>query len=72
MTGDPQVDALSDLVDRKTAARLLDVAARTPDRWHKERVGPPRLQLGRKVRYRRSSLEKWVSSREVAGVGALR
>lgn len=64
MTGVSHVDALSDLVDRDTAARLLGVAPRTLDRWHKERSGPPRLQIGRKVRYRRTSLDQWVRARE--------
>ena len=64
--GIQSTDVISDLIDREDAARLLGVAARTLDRWHIERVGPPRVQLGRKVRYRRSSLESWVRSREVA------
>jgi Helix-turn-helix domain len=58
--------ALDDLVDRNAAARLLGVAPRTLDRWHIQHIGPPRIQLGRKIRYRRRSLEQWVCSQEVS------
>lgn len=62
-----QSDVLNDLVDRETAAHLLGVAPRTLDRWHGEHVGPPRLQIGRKVRYRRTSLDNWVRGLERRG-----
>jgi excisionase family DNA binding protein len=55
---------LDELVDRVTAARLLGVSAQTLDRWKSEGDGPSRLTIGRKVRYRRSSLEAWVAGRE--------
>ncbi|WP_131233105.1 helix-turn-helix transcriptional regulator [Bradyrhizobium ottawaense] len=57
-------DALGDLVDRDTAARLLGVVPRTLDRWHLQRRGPPRVRIGRKVRYRRRSLSDWVRDHE--------
>ena len=57
--------AVSELVDRRHAARLLGVSPRTLDRWHLLRIGPPRVALGgRKIRYRLSSLDAWVRSRE--------
>jgi excisionase family DNA binding protein len=55
---------LDELIDRETAAHLLGVSARTLDRWQSEGSGPARINLGRKVRYRRSSLEAWVAGRE--------
>ena len=58
----------SELVDRPHAARLLGVSSRTLDRWHLLRIGPPRVALGHhKVRYRLSSIEAWVRSRESIG-----
>jgi predicted DNA-binding transcriptional regulator AlpA len=60
--------AVSELVDRRQAACLLGVSPRTLDRWHLLRIGPPRVTLGgRKVRYRLSSLDAWVRSREFIG-----
>ena len=60
--------ALSELVDRQEAARLLGVAARTLDRWHLLRTGPPRVTLGgHKVRYRLSSIVLWIESQEFVG-----
>jgi excisionase family DNA binding protein len=55
---------LDELVDRVTAAQLLGVSPRTLDRWKNKGDGPSRLTIGRKVRYRRSSLEAWVAGRE--------
>jgi len=60
--------AITELVDRQQAARLLGVSPRTLDRWHLLRIGPPRVVLGRhKIRYRLSSLDAWVRSREFVG-----
>ena len=59
--------ALGDLVDRSGAAELLGVSARTLDRWHFLREGPPRIQLGRKIRYRRAAIDNWVLARETVG-----
>jgi hypothetical protein len=64
MKANTQSDVLSDLIDRETAAHLLGVAPRTLDRWHLQHVGPPRLQIGRKVRYLRTSLDVWVRGLE--------
>jgi len=55
---------LDELVDRVTAAKLLGVSPRTLDRWKSNGDGPSRISIGRKVRYRRSSLEAWVASLE--------
>ena len=60
--------AVNELVDRTQAARLLGISPRTLDRWHRLRIGPPRVALGgHKVRYRLSSLDAWVRSRESIG-----
>ncbi|WP_147028690.1 helix-turn-helix transcriptional regulator [Methylobacterium oxalidis] len=54
----------SDLLTRVAAAKLLDVSPRTLDRWHLERTGPPRITIGRKVRYRLASINRWLATRE--------
>lgn len=46
------------------AAEEIGVTPRTLDRWHAERVGPPRTQLGRKILYRKAALMDWVARRE--------
>lgn len=60
----PTTGTLEDLVDRQEAARLLGVVPRTLDRWHLAQTGPPRVLIGRKVRYRRQTLEQWVCETE--------
>jgi hypothetical protein len=46
------------------AATELGVSTRTLDRWHAERVGPPRTLFGRKVLYRQAALFDWAARRE--------
>jgi hypothetical protein len=54
---------------RPSASRTLARSIpRALDRWHLFRIGPPRVILGaHKVRYRLSSFDAWVRSREVVG-----
>lgn len=53
-----------DLLNRQEAAAFIGVADRTLDRWELLRQGPPRLKLGGLVRYRKSSIVRWLESRE--------
>jgi predicted site-specific integrase-resolvase len=46
------------------AAAELGVCKRTLDRWRKLGEGPPVTKLGRRVLYRRSSLEAFLLARE--------
>ncbi len=55
------------MLDRQAAATFLGVSPRTLDRWHLLREGPPRIALGRKIRYRRAALEQWILTRETIG-----
>ena len=45
-------------------SELLTVSRRTLCRWHRLRRGPPRIKIGRKVFYRRSSVYAWLNSVE--------
>jgi excisionase family DNA binding protein len=44
-------------------AALLNVPVGTVYRWNYERTGPPRVRVGKHVRYRREDVEAWISSR---------
>ena len=55
---------LSDYFTQKEAASELRVTERTLDRWQRLREGPPITKLGRRILYRRSSLQAWLRRRE--------
>jgi hypothetical protein len=55
---------LSDYLTQIQAATELKVTERTLDRWQRLREGPPITRLGRRILYRRSSLQAWLRSRE--------
>ncbi|TXN72856.1 helix-turn-helix domain-containing protein [Methylobacterium sp. WL6] len=68
-TANPQRrDLFAELVDRTAAAELLGVSPRTLDRWHLLREGPPRILVGRQVRYRVSALEAWLLAHETTSI----
>lgn len=45
-------------------AALRDVSLRTVKRERAARRGPPFIQLGRKVFYRRAAIEEWLLAQE--------
>ena len=69
-SGEARGRLIHELVDRKSAAELLGVSPRTLDRWHLLREGPPRIAVGRQVRYRVSAIEAWLLAQETAGIRA--
>lgn len=42
----------------------LGISKRTLDRWHRQRIGPPRTVIGRTILYRRTAVQEWLRSRE--------
>lgn len=50
------------VMDPKTAATYLRLAAQTLARWRVEGGGPPYLKLGGLVRYREEDLERWLDA----------
>jgi predicted DNA-binding transcriptional regulator AlpA len=52
------------LLTPKDLALELGVTERTIARWHRHRIGPPRIRIGRKVYYRKDSVIAWVGSCE--------
>jgi hypothetical protein len=55
---------LTDFLTQDEAAGELNVCDRTLDRWRRLGEGPPITKLGRRVLYRRSSLQAWLCGRE--------
>lgn len=58
---------LADFFTQEEAAAELKVCERTLDRWRRLDEGPPITKLGRRVLYRRSSLQAWLRARERRG-----
>jgi hypothetical protein len=55
---------LADFLTQDETAAELKVCARTLDRWRRLSEGPPITKLGRRILYRRSSLQAWLHARE--------
>jgi excisionase family DNA binding protein len=52
------------LLDEKQAAEFLGVAPQTLSNWRcTDRYGLPFIRLGRSIRYRLDTLEKWLEGR---------
>lgn len=60
---------LSDWINREDLAQQLSVTTDTLARWATRGCGPPRIRIGRRVLYRRSSVEKWLVAMEMGGEG---
>lgn len=54
----------SELLTTDQVAEILQTSDRTVIRWRNERIGPPWCRFGRQIRYRRQSLERWISESE--------
>jgi hypothetical protein len=55
---------LSDFLTKQELAAELGREMRTLDRWDTLGIGPPRTHVGRKVLYRRASVQRWLASQE--------
>ncbi len=55
---------LDGFLRREELAKELGCSARTIDRWHALREGPPRVQVGRTILYNIQSVRDWLRSRE--------
>jgi hypothetical protein len=52
----------NDFLEPFEVGDLLKVSERSLSRWHRRRIGPPRIKVGRKVFYRRDAL--WLAANE--------
>jgi hypothetical protein len=55
---------LAEFSTREELAAELRVNPRTLDRWRVLGIGPPQTHVGRKVLYRRTSVQKWLAAQE--------
>ena len=64
---DPEADPshlLAEWISRDALARELNLTPDTLGRWEARREGPPCTRLGRKVLYRRASVQDWLRAQE--------
>jgi helix-turn-helix protein len=55
---------LADYLTTEQLAAELNVAPLTLIRWRLQKIGPPITHLGRRILYRRSSVQAWLAARE--------
>jgi predicted DNA-binding transcriptional regulator AlpA len=61
---DKPLNLLADWISREQLAGELGLASDTLARWEARQLGPPCTRIGRKVLYRRTSVQEWISSQE--------
>lgn len=59
---------LDDYLSPDELSAQLGICGRTLVRWHALGVAPPKTTLGRKILYKRSSVNQWLAARENAPV----
>ena len=64
-TSHPIADDRDELLTEHEAADLLKVSTRTLQAWRCNSSGPPFARVGRSIRYMRTGLLNWLSSRTV-------
>ena len=62
-------EILSEFFTKEELAAELRRNPRTLDRWEVLGMGPPRTHVGRKVLYRRASVQKWLVAQEQSVLG---
>ncbi|WP_024520974.1 helix-turn-helix domain-containing protein [Bradyrhizobium sp. Tv2a-2] len=60
---------LAEFLTLEALAAELQRNKRTLDRWDALGIGPPRTRVGRRVLYRRASVQKWLLEQESDGRG---
>ncbi len=60
----PHAQFLSGFVTESECAEELGISRRTLQRWHRLREGPPRTLVGKKIKYRRASVDAWLIEQE--------
>ena len=66
-SSDPDV-----LLTETVAADILNLSIRTLQSWRLRRTGPPFVQVGRAVRYRRRDLIAWIEANTCGGIAERR
>jgi hypothetical protein len=55
---------LGEYIASTELADELGICERTLARWHRARIGPPRVAIGRRILYRRAAVAEWLRKRE--------
>lgn len=63
-TGEVSMTENGDVLTEKQVAVLLHMAAKTLGNWRREGKGPPYFLVGKRIRYRRGSLDNWMRENE--------
>jgi len=63
--GQSRPGVLADFMDTDELAADLDVTPLTLVRWRLQKTGPPVTRLGRRILYRRSSVQAWLGAQEI-------
>ena len=63
---------LDEYLTKSELATILRKSTRTLDRWDLTGDGPPKVQIGRTVLYRRESISEWLRSCERCRAGKKR
>ena len=65
-----KLSVLGDYISRDELARELGRHPRTLKRWAVERTGPPYVNIGRTVLYKRQSILAWLDAQAEQGAAA--
>jgi hypothetical protein len=60
----PACNFFDDYLNEEQFAAGVGRDLRTIRRWHALRIGPPRIKLGKKILYRKSSVALWLERKE--------
>jgi len=67
---DQPLNLLADWISREQLAGELGLTRDTLARWEARQLGPPCTRIGRKVYYRRASVEAWINAQEQSRLAA--
>jgi len=60
----PENSLLTNYLTRGQLAEALGRSTRTLDRWQVQKVGPPRLKIGKLFIYSRERVQHWLDQQE--------
>ncbi len=60
----PENSLLANYLTRGQLAEALGRSTRTLDRWQVQKVGPPRLNIGKLIIYSRERVQHWLDQQE--------
>ncbi|MGE5110624.1 MAG: helix-turn-helix domain-containing protein [Acidobacteriaceae bacterium] len=63
-TSVPADPLLSEYLTEKDFAKLLGKHPTTLWRWDRQRIGPPRIQVGNLILYSRTGIAEWLRAKE--------